>query len=376
MVGAMQSYPGQFPYKTDAQRRLDLGRVLITGGTGSFGRALAKRLLAMSEPARSWVWAQTGGYTVERVTVLSRDELKQSEMRREFHGDPRLQFLIGDVRDYQRLRRAFQGVDVVIHAAAMKQVPACEYDVREAKLTNVDGAQNVVDAAIDCGVKRVIALSTDKAVDPINTYGRTKALAESIFVRGNGYAARTVAPVGWRTVISCVRYGNVVGSRGSVVPVWRSQLAAGRPITVTDPEMTRFWLTLDQAVDLVLEANQHMRGGEVFVPVIPSTSIRDMMAAVAPGCTHETIPLRPGEKRHEVLVSEHELRRLARPPALQRGLKFMAVLPEEPSWEASWADWPAITCGQFDPSFFGDAYRSDTNVERLTVEQLKGMIDG
>ncbi|MDQ6949037.1 MAG: polysaccharide biosynthesis protein, partial [Actinomycetota bacterium] len=235
--------------------------ILLTGGTGSFGTAFVQRVLS------TWPAAV--------IRVFSRDELKQSEMRAHF-GDKQVRYLIGDVRDRDRLYRAAQGADILIHAAAMKQVPACEYNPFEAVRTNVMGAQNIVDGAIDAGVPKVLALSTDKAVNPVNLYGATKLCAEKIFVQGNAYAAQST------TRMACVRYGNVVGSRGSVVPLFRAQADEGR-LTITDERMTRFWITLDQAVDLVLYALEHMSGGEIFIPKIPSMRVTELAAALAPG---------------------------------------------------------------------------------------------
>src|SRR5215471_2352581 len=255
------------------------------------------------------------------IRVYSRDELKQLEMRSAV-GDGQLRFLIGDVRDRNRLTRAAEGVDFIVHAAAMKQVPVCEYNPSEAIRTNVVGAQNVVDAAIDAGVERVVALSTDKAVNPVNLYGATKLCAEKVVVQGNAYAAQR------ETRISCVRYGNVVGSRGSVVPVFRDQLARDGRITITDERMTRFWITLPQAVDLVLHALEYMEGGEVFVPKIPSMRVVDLADALAPGVEHELIGIRPGEKLHEILITADEARH-----TIDTGSNYV-VLPEHPWWDA------------------------------------------
>src|SRR5450759_3120545 len=262
--------------------------VLVTGGTGSFGRRFVRTALDK--------------YGARRVIVYSRDELKQHEMRVEFGNDPRLTFFIGDVRDAPRLHRAFEaGLDVVVHAAALKQVPACEYNPFEAIQTNIMGGRNVIDAAIDQGVRRIPALSTDKAVNPINLYGATKLCAEKVFVQANAYAGAK------NTRFSCARYGNVVGSRGSVIPVFLEQRRRGK-ITITDPRMTRFWLTLEQGVKFVIRCLEQMHGGEIFVPKIPSMRLVDLAETVAPGCQVEYIGIRPGEKLHEVLVSEDESR--------------------------------------------------------------------
>jgi UDP-N-acetylglucosamine 4,6-dehydratase len=260
--------------------------VLVTGGTGSFGNKLVELMLT--------------GYHPRRLCVFSRDELKQSEMMARFD-HPSLRFFIGDVRDRERLVRAMHGVDVVFHAAALKQIPACEYNPFEAIQTNVLGAKNVIDAAIDEGVKRVIGISTDKAVNPLNLYGATKLCAEKLFVQGNVYGR----PRG--TNFAVVRYGNVIGSRGSVVPLFAAQRALGR-VTVTDRAMTRFWITLDQGVRFAIRAAELMRGGEIFVPKIPSMRIMDLVEAIAPGCAVEVIGIRPGEKLHEMLISEDESR--------------------------------------------------------------------
>jgi UDP-N-acetylglucosamine 4,6-dehydratase len=261
--------------------------VLITGGTGSFGRAFIRRMLNDFYPAK--------------LIVFSRDELKQHEMRSAGYEDPSLRYFIGDVRDLMRVRRAMQGVDIVVHAAALKQVPACEYNPIEAIMTNIIGGRNVVEAALDTSVGKVMALSTDKAVNPINLYGATKLAAEKLFVQSNAYA-------GGRDVrFSCVRYGNVVGSRGSVVPVFLKQRESGR-VTITDERMTRFWLSLDQGVDFTIRCIEQMQGGEVFVPKIPSMRIIDLAKAIAPDAEIDFIGIRPGEKLHEVLISEDEAR--------------------------------------------------------------------
>jgi len=316
--------------------------VLVTGGTGSFGRKFVELMLREHPP--------------RRLVVFSRDELKQHEMRVAGLDDPRLRYFIGDVRDVGRLRRAMQGIHVVVHAAALKQVPACEYNPMEAILTNVMGARNVIDAALDCGVTRIIALSTDKAVNPINLYGATKLCAEKLFVQSNAYAG------GKDIRFSCVRYGNVVGSRGSVVPVFLEQRRAGR-VTVTDPRMTRFWLTLEQAVRFVIRCAERAAGGEVFVPKIPSMRVTDLTEAVAPGCEVEFIGIRPGEKLHEVLVSEDEARQ-----ALDLGDMFV-IQPAHPWWGTR-----ARAEGQPLPEGF--RYTSDSNTEWLSVEQLKELAEG
>jgi len=255
--------------------------ILITGGTGSFGHAFARAVLARYRP--------------RRLIVYSRDELKQYEMQQEL-GAPCMRYFLGDVRDRERLRQAMRGVQVVVHAAALKQVPAAEYNPMESVKTNVHGAENVVAAAIENDVERVIALSTDKAASPINLYGATKLVSDKLFIAGNNLAG------GHRTRFAVVRYGNVVGSRGSVVPLFRGLLAAGkRELPITDPRMTRFWITLEQGADFVLKSLERMQGGELFVPQIPSARIVDLAEALAPGVRTTVIGIRPGEKLHEVM---------------------------------------------------------------------------
>ena len=315
--------------------------ILLTGGTGSFGHAFVERVLR-DDPD-----------TI--VRVFSRDELKQSEMASRFGNHERLRLFVGDVRDVDRLRRAMQGADIVIHAAAMKQVTACEYNPFEAIQTNVLGAKNVVDAAIDSGVRTVVALSTDKAVNPVNLYGATKLCAEKLIVQGNAYAARA------STRLSCVRYGNVVGSRGSVVPLFRTQLAEGR-LTITDVRMTRFWITLGQAVGLVLYAMDHMVGGEVFIPKIPSMRVIDLANAISPGTKHEIIGIRAGEKLHEALLTADEARH-----SVDAGDVYV-VLPEHPQW----SDMSAWGHGAVLPPEF--AYTSDTNDRWLTADELRALV--
>jgi len=316
--------------------------VLITGGTGSFGKKFTEIMLTRYHP--------------KKMIIFSRDELKQHEMRQVYPdtGDSPMRYFIGDVRDRERLYRAFNGVDVVVHAAALKQVPACEYNPFEAIQTNVIGAKNVIDAAIDQGVTKVMAISTDKAVNPINLYGATKLCAEKLFVQGNSYSGEG----GPR--FSCARYGNVVGSRGSVIPVFRKQQECGK-ITVTDERMTRFWITLEQGVRFVIRCIEKMQGGEVFVPKIPSMRIVDLAEAVAPGCQIEFIGIRPGEKLHEVLISRDESRYTLE-------LEDMFVIqPLQPWWKlANWSQ------GKLLPDGF--KYASDENDRWLTIEELRQMI--
>lgn len=261
--------------------------VVITGGTGSFGNALTRRLLAMSPGPI-------------RVCILSRDELKQAEMRQRFDDDPRLRWFLGDVRDLPRLEMAFYGADVIVHAAALKRVDACETDPFEAVKTNILGTENVIRAALHNEVKRIVVLSTDKAVSPVNLYGATKACAEKLVVAANNYRGRHASR------FSVVRYGNVAGSRGSVIPLWRAAVEAGLPLPVTETDATRFWFTLDGAVDLVLWTLNEMQGGEVIVPRLPSFKLVDLAEAMAPGWPRKLNGHRPGDKTHEAMVSRDE----------------------------------------------------------------------
>jgi UDP-N-acetylglucosamine 4,6-dehydratase len=314
--------------------------VLVTGGTGSFGKKLTEIMLRDHRP--------------KKLIIFSRDELKQHEMKTGGFDHPSLRYFIGDVRDVDRLRRALLGVNVVIHAAAMKQVPTCEYNPIEAVLTNVMGGRNVIDAALDCQVDRVMAISTDKAVNPVNLYGATKLVAEKLFVQANAYAG--TGP----TRFSCVRYGNVLGSRGSVIPLFLKQRLSGT-ITVTDPRMTRFWLSLDQGVRFVIRCIEQMHGGEVFVPKIPSTSLLDLVHAVAQGCKVEEVGIRAGEKLHEVLVSEDEARHTVE-------LEDMFVVqPAHPWW--SNGHWRHAH-----PLPDGFSYCSDTNRQGLRAEELESLV--
>ena len=315
--------------------------VLITGGTGSFGRKFVEIMLNDIKPAK--------------LIVFSRDELKQYEMRSAGFDNPLLRYFIGDVRDLMRLRRAMHGVDIVVHAAALKQVPACEYNPIEAIMTNIIGGRNVVEAALDSGVEKVMALSTDKAVNPINLYGATKLAAEKLFVQSNAYAG------GMGTRFSSVRYGNVVGSRGSVVPVFIKQREKGH-ITITDERMTRFWLSLEQGVRFTIRCIEQMQGGEVFVPKIPSTRIVDLAKAIAPDCEIEYIGIRPGEKLHEVLISEDEARHTIE-------LDDMYVVePQESLWFGhAWRK-------RGKPLDEDYRYASDTNDEWLDPQAIKELV--
>ncbi len=313
--------------------------ILVTGGTGSFGRKFVEIVLKMWKP--------------QKLIVFSRDELKQSEMQREFHA-PCMRYFIGDVRDLERLRRAMHKVDIVVHAAAMKQVPICEYNPLEAVKTNVLGAANVIEAAIDAGVSRVLALSSDKATNPVNLYGATKLCAEKLFIQGNAYSG-----VGG-TLFSCARYGNVVGSRGSVIPLFIEQRTNGT-VTVTDRRMTRFWITLEQGVEFVIRCLAMMQGGEVFVPKIPSMRITDLVEAVAPGCAIQYTGIRPGEKVHEVLISEDEARNTVELDDLY------IIQPSHPWWRDQ-----RSTGTQPLPDDF--RFASDTNTRWLSVKELQGFI--
>ncbi|MDE0926437.1 MAG: UDP-N-acetylglucosamine 4,6-dehydratase (inverting) [Methylophilaceae bacterium] len=258
--------------------------ILVTGATGSFGKRFIKTLL--------------DEHDVKRLVIFSRDELKQFEMQQHLNS-PKLRYFLGDVRDKERLTRALDGVEIVIHAAAMKQVPASEYNPMEAIKTNIIGADNVVNACIDQGVERVIALSTDKAANPLNLYGATKLCSDKLFVAGNGLSGRH------RTRFSVVRYGNVIGSRGSVIPFFMQKKLEG-VLPITDERMTRFWITLDQGVKFVIDSLTQMEGGEVFVPKIPSMGIMDVAKVVAPECKTKVIGIRPGEKLHEVMITEDD----------------------------------------------------------------------
>ena len=315
--------------------------VLVTGGTGSFGRKFVEIMLEEYKPAK--------------VIIFSRDELKQHEMRISGFDHVDLRYFIGDVRDLNRLHRAMQGVDIVVHAAALKQVPACEYNPMEAIKTNILGSSNVIEAALDAGVSKVMALSTDKAVNPINLYGATKLAAEKLFVQSNAYAGGTA------TRYSSVRYGNVVGSRGSVIPVFLKQRDQ-KKLTITDGRMTRFWLTLDQGVKFVIRCIEQMQGGEVFVPKIPSMKVVDIAKVIAPDAELEEIGIRPGEKLHEVLIHENEAR-----AAIELDEMYV-VQPSEALWFGhGWQE-----KGQPLPEEF--RYSSDSNTEWLTLDQIREIV--
>jgi len=315
--------------------------ILITGGTGSFGKRFTEIVLREHNP--------------KMVRIFSRGEFLQLQMRQQFNNNPRLRFFIGDVRDRDRLYRAMNGVDIVVHATALKQIPTCEYNPVEAVKTNIDGAINVIDAAIDNKVKKVVAISTDKAVYPVSLYGATKLVAEKLFVQGNTYTG------GCRTMFSVVRYGNVVGSRGSVVPLFLEQRKMGK-ITITDERMTRFWITLDQGVRFVIDCIERMKGGEIFVPKIPSMRIVDLVQVIAPEAEREVIGIRPGEKIHECLITEEEARHT------REFDSYFVIEPEHSFWSKD-----NLNGGRSLSEGF--KYTSDTNTWWLTKEQLKQIIE-
>ncbi len=317
---------------------MDDATILVTGGTGSFGQKFVELVLKEHNP--------------KALRIYSRDELKQVQMQARFK-DPRLRYLIGDVRDRDRLYRALNGVDLVVHAAALKQVPTAEYNPLEAVKTNIGGAANLIDAAIDNGVPKVMALSTDKAVHPVNLYGATKLVAEKLVVQANAYSGPR------KTRFSVVRYGNVVGSRGSVVPLFQEQAKTGT-VTITDERMTRFWITQEQAVHFILRSVDAMQGGEIFVPKIPSVKIMDLARAMAPKAQIKVTGIRPGEKLNEILLTEEEA------PHAREHADHFVIEPEHPFWSTA-----AATGGSPLPSGF--RYTSDGNKDWLSVAQLQEM---
>jgi UDP-N-acetylglucosamine 4,6-dehydratase (inverting) len=319
---------------------LDDKTILITGGTGSFGQKFTE--IALNE------------HNPRALRVFSRGELLQYEMQQRFQNDSRIRFLIGDIRDRERVYRALCGVDIVVHAAALKQVPACEYNPIEAVKTNIDGATNIIDAAIDNQVGRVVAVATDKGVLPTNLYGATKLVMERLLVQANVYTGEL------GTRFSCVRYGNVVGSRGSVVPLFKKQRGSGA-ITITDERMTRFWITLEQGGRFVLECIGRMEGGEIFVPKIPSMRITDLAEAIAPGVHQEVIGIRPAEKLHEMLLTEEEARHT------KEFEGYYVIEPEHPFWRGV-----NLKGGRALPDGF--KYTSDSNSRWLTTEELRQMV--
>lgn len=319
--------------------------ILITGGTGSFGRKCVELILK--------------NYKCEKLAILSRDEFKQFEMRQKFKEKdyPSLRYFIGDVRDKDRLYRAFEGIDYVIHAAALKQVPAIEYNPFEAVQTNIIGAQNVINAAIDNNVKRVIALSSDKAVSPVNLYGATKLCSDKLFVSSNEYSGKH------KTRLSVVRYGNVVGSRGSVIPFFKAKKETG-VLPITDIRMTRFWITLEQGVEFVLRCLKIMEGGELFIPKIPSMNIVDLAKVIAPECKHEIVGIRPGEKLHEVMITEDDARHT---------VEFDEYYVVEPEFHW-WSNKDFLLNGG-ERVKEGFQYASNTNGKWLSVEDMREMVD-
>lgn len=321
--------------------QLDDASVLITGGTGSLGKALIDYLLNNTR--------------VRRIAIYSRDELKQHDLKIQFRNDSRLRWFLGDVRDLDRLKRALHGVDFVFHAAALKQVDTGEYNPMEFIKTNVLGSQNVIDACIETGVKRVVALSTDKASSPINLYGATKLTADKLFVAANNYS------YSYGTTFAVVRYGNVMGSRGSVIPFFKDLAKKGRPLPITDLRMTRFWINIDTAVKFIIESLDIMQGGELYVPRIPSMKIVDLAHAVAPGCKLEEIGMRPGEKLHEEMISADDSRR-----TIMLNNRFL-VMPVVAEWGYKSPDGSKMGEGQ--------AYRSDTNDIWMSQEDIRKFIE-
>ena len=319
--------------------------VLVTGGTGSFGKKFTEIVLSRYKP--------------QKLIIFSRDELKQFEMSQRFRSDkyPCIRFFLGDVRDKDRLYRAFDGVDIVIHAAALKQVPAAEYNPMEAVKTNVLGAGNIIDAAIDQNVERVVALSTDKAANPVNLYGATKLCADKLFVAANNYSGYH------RTRFSVVRYGNVVGSRGSVIPFFLGK-RNGEVLPITDPRMTRFWITLEQGVQFVIDSLDRMHGGEIFIPKIPSMNIMDLARAIAPECKTEVVGIRPGEKLHEVMVPQDDARHTYEHDS------YFAILPAFHEWDLN--GYIEKNGGRRCPDNF--SYSSETNSQWLSVEDLQKVL--
>lgn len=315
---------------------------MITGGTGSFGKRCCRDILRRFNP--------------EKVIIFSRDELKQSEMAsKSIFSTDKIRFFLGDVRDQPRLERAMAGVDYVIHAAALKQVPAAEYNPHEFIKTNINGAMNVVDAAISTGVHRVVALSTDKAVNPINLYGATKLCSDKIFIAGNSYSGKI------DTRFSVVRYGNVIGSRGSVIPIFLQQKKAGL-ITITKPEMTRFIISIEEGVSFALQSLEDMIGGEIFIPKLPSCTIGDLAQAIAPDCPIKIIGLRPGEKLHESLIPADEAHHTT-----EQEHRFV-IHPSNPYWSYNSKRYKGTTC----PEGFG--YNSFSNSDTLCVDDLKHLV--
>lgn len=315
--------------------------ILVTGGTGSFGKAFTKYVLEHYDP--------------RKIIIYSRDEYKQLIMQDEFKKyKEKLRFFIGDVRDKERLKRAFEGVDYVVHAAALKQVPACEYNPAEAIKTNINGAQNVIDCALDTGVKKVVALSTDKAVNPVNLYGGTKLVSDKLFIAANAYAG------GKDICFSIVRYGNVAGSRGSIIPIFHNIIKnGGTELPITDYRMTRFWISLQQGVELVIKALEESIGGETFISKIPSFRVTDLAQAMLPGCKMPEIGIREGEKLHEIMVTSEDS------PHTYEYEKHFIVYPQ-----IVWSEHRRpVPTGKKVPEGF--SYSSGNNTEWLTVQQIQ-----
>jgi len=317
--------------------------ILITGGTGSFGKKATEIILKRYKP--------------KKVIIFSRDELKQFDMAQQFKESEEIRYFIGDVRDKERLHRAFHGVDIVLHAAALKQVPAAEYNPFEAVKTNIIGAENIMNVAIDQGVKKVIALSTDKAANPINLYGSTKLCSDKLFIAGNSYVGQD------HSMFSVVRYGNVVGSRGSVIPFFLKQKEKGI-LPITDSRMTRFWIILEQGVNFVLNCLEQMVGGELFVPKIPSMNIMDLAKAIDPECKTEIVGIRPGEKLHEIMVTRDDARRT---------LEYDDHYVVQPDFEY-WGHRCKENGGKRVAEDF--EYNSGTNPWFLTIDEMREMLEG
>jgi UDP-N-acetylglucosamine 4,6-dehydratase len=326
----------------NALSKLDNSSVLITGATGSLGKALVKHLLTDTK--------------VRRIAIYSRDELKQMQVRELFNNDPRLRWFLGDIRDLPRLNRALHGIDYVIHAAALKQVDTGEYNPMEFVKTNVLGSQNVIEACIDSGVKQVVALSTDKASSPINLYGATKLTADKLFIAANNYSHA------YGTSFAVVRYGNVMGSRGSVIPYFRKLAEEGKDLPLTDLRMTRFWISLDQAVKFVMDSFDLMQGGELYVPRIPSVKLIDLAYAVAPTARTKEVGMRPGEKLHEEMISLDDARR-----TYLLGERYI-VAPVMAEWGFKIPDDAKAVQDGF-------CYRSDNNEYWLSIQEISAMID-
>ena len=313
--------------------------ILVTGGCGSFGQKFTEIVLKEHNP--------------KSVRIYDNRELAEVEMERKFN-DSRLRFFIGDVRDKNRLHRAMNGVDIVVHAAALKHIPVCEYNPIEAIRTNIEGAVNVIDAAIDNSVEKVMAISTDKAVHPVNLYGATKLVAEKLFVQGNSYTG------GRKTKFSCARYGNVIGSSGSVVPLFFEQKKNGE-ITITDERMTRFWITLEQGIHFVIKCIELMKGGEIFIPKIPSMKIVDLAQVIAPEAKRKIIGIRSGEKLHEILLTEEEARHT------KEFNDYFIIEPEYPFWDEN-----HFKKEKRLPDGF--SYKSNTNTDWITKEQMREIL--